>query len=62
MIIFNRYKGMSLEDVLPLLSIKFAANHIYRDSINNDEQLANVYNDIRAKAVQCLEKEPTKVI
>lgn len=60
--IFKRWSQIELEDALPLLSIKFAANAIYKEEIQHDRQLAKVYNEIRKRAVQCLEKQSTDTI
>ena len=52
--IFKRWGEIKLEDALPLLSVKFAANSIYREELTEDENgkiLGNVYNEIRKKAV-----------
>jgi hypothetical protein len=46
---------IDLEDALPLLSIKFAANKVFRREIESDGSLAKVYNDIRTKAIKSLE-------
>jgi len=34
--IFKRWSQIELEDALPLLSIKFAANAIYKEEIQHD--------------------------
>jgi len=34
--IFKRWSQIELEDALPLLSIKFAANGIYKEEIQHD--------------------------
>jgi len=60
--LFNSWQQMELEDALPLLSIKFAANPTYSEQVQKDAQLADVYNEIRAKAVRCLENESTRAI
>ena len=52
--IFKKWSDIKLEDALPLLSVKFAANNVYREELTNDENgkiLRNVYNEIRKKAV-----------
>ena len=54
--ILKRWSQIELEDALPLLSIKFAANAIYKEEILHDRQLVKVYNEIRKRAVNCLEK------
>lgn len=46
---------IDLEDALPLLSIKFAANKVFRREIESDATLAKVYNEIRAKSIKSLE-------
>ena len=43
-----------LEDALPLLSIKFAANKEYRNEIEENEKLADIYHNIRSKALNSL--------
>jgi hypothetical protein len=35
---------IDLEDALPLLSIKFAANKIFKKELENEEALAKIYN------------------
>ena len=62
--LFNSWGEISLEDALPLLSIKFAANSFYREDIDQNKELnlPEVYNNIRTKAVRCLEKQSTKII
>lgn len=57
--LFNSWGQIELSDALPLLSIKFAANPIYKEELENNRQLANTYNEIRGKAVKCLEKQTT---
>ena len=58
--LFNSWCQVEKEDALPLLSIKFAANHIYNQDLTNNRQLTNVYIEIRSKAVKSLEKEIDK--
>ena len=63
--IFKRWSEIKLEDALPLLSVKFAANASYREELTDDEQgrvLRNVYNEIRKKAVETLEHQSTGTI
>jgi hypothetical protein len=50
----NEWDTMQLEDALPLLSRKFAANKYYNDQVKNEPSLAKVYNQIRGKAIKCL--------
>jgi hypothetical protein len=54
--ILKRWSQIELEDALPLLSIKFAANGIFKEEILQDKTLVKVYNEIRKRAVLCLEK------
>ena len=58
----KNWSEMKLEDALPLLSAKFAANPSYNIQIENDPSLADVYNEIRAKAVRVLEKQTPKLL
>lgn len=51
-----------LEDALPLLSIKFAANAEYNPEIKEDEKLAGVYHQIRTKALNSLKSQSVTVI
>ena len=57
--IFKKWGEIKLEDALPLLSVKFAANPVYREELMEDENefiLGNVYNEIRKTAVHTLER------
>ena len=51
----KEWAHIDLEDALPLLSRKFAANKVYRTEIKTNPSLAKVYNDIRARAIKSLE-------
>ena len=52
----KKWAQIDLEDALPLLSIKFAANKYYNEAIENNTFLIKVYTEIRKKALVCLEK------
>ena len=54
--LFKQWTKIELENALPLLSVKFAANNIYKEEILNDPSLADVYNKIRKKAIETLEE------
>ena len=57
--IFKKWGEIKLEDALPLLSVKFASNPVYREELIEDENefiLGNVYNEIRKTAVHTLER------
>ena len=60
--ILNEWDSIQLEDALPLLSRKFAANKYYNLDVKNDPNLGKVYNQIRSKAIKCLLNENTDTI
>jgi len=53
--LFRDWPVLTKEDALPLLSIKFAANPIYNELIQQDKSLTKVFNEIRKKAIKCLD-------
>jgi replicative DNA helicase len=58
----KNWAHIDLEDALPLLSRKFAANKIFKKELEIEEGLAKVYNEIRAKAIKSLENQSIDVI
>ena len=60
--LLQEWAYIDLEDALPLLSIKFAANKIFRRELESDASLAKVYNEIRSKAIKSLENQSTDII
>jgi hypothetical protein len=60
--LLNDWVHIDLEDALPLLSIKFAANKVFRREIEQDKSLAKVYNEIRSKAIKSLQNQSTDII
>jgi len=53
--LMNEWSPISIEDALPLLSIKFAANGVYKSEIASDLKTASFFSEIRKKAISCLE-------
>jgi hypothetical protein len=51
----KKWAQIELEDALPLLSIKFAANKYYNEALESNKTLVKVYHEIRKKAIACLE-------
>ena len=49
--LFKQWTDIEMEDALPLLSVKFAANPIYNKLIEENPSLTKHFCDIRKKAI-----------
>jgi hypothetical protein len=60
--LFKLWTNINLEDALPLLTNKFAANRVYNERIEQNDGLRKFYNEIRRKAIKCLESQSIETI
>jgi len=60
--LFSKWADIGLEDALPLLSNRFAANSFYNKELASNLKLIPVYTAIRRKAVETLLSQDEEVI
>lgn len=60
--LLKEWTEIELEDALPLLSIKFAANSAYNPLIDKSDKYKKFICEIRQRAIECLKKQTTETI